>query len=203
MFVLSLAIASPCVYAQKLSKDQKTANKSIKKEVKKLKKQGWNVAPGNLPLDMQLKESYNYLLEKDANGYSKFISGEAMTTGETYDAALFQATELAKLDLAGKISTEVTELVDNKLANKQLSEKQASSLAESVAASKNLISQRIGRVLSPVVMYRDLPNGNQEVRTVIYYSHDLAQKAVKETLREQLEQKADELGKQLDNILGF
>ena len=203
MFVLSLAIASPCVYAQKLTKDQKKAAKTIKKEVKSLKKQGWTVAPGNLPMDLQLKDSYNNQLEKDANGYPKYIAGEAMTTGETYDAALFQANELAKLDLAGKISTEVTELIDTKLANKQLTEKQAASLAESVAASKNLVSQRIGRVMSPVVMYRELPNGNQEVRTVIYYSHDLAQKAVKETLREQLEQKADELGKQLDNILGF
>ena len=203
MFVLSLAIASPCVYAQKLTKDQKKAAKTIKKEVKSLKKQGWTVAPGNLPMDLQLKDSYNNQLEKDANGYPKYIAGEAMTTGETYDAALFQATELAKLDLAGKISTEVTELIDNKLANKQLNDKQAASLAESVAASKNLVSQRLGRVLSPVIMYRDLDNGNVEVRTVVYYSHDLAQKAVKETIREQLEQKADDLGKQLDNILGF
>lgn len=203
MFVLSLAITSPCVYAQKLTKDQKKAAKTIKKEVKSLKKQGWTVAPGNLPMDLQLKDSYNNQLEKDANGYPKYIAGEAMTTGETYDAALFQANELAKMDLAGKISTEITELIDTKLANKQLTEKQAASLAESVAASKNLVSQRIGRVLSPVVMYRDLNNGNVEVRTVVYYSHDLAQKAVKETIREQLEQKADELGKQLDNILGF
>lgn len=203
MFVLSLAIASPCVYAQKLTKDQKKAAKTIKKEVKSLKKQGWTVAPGNLPMDMQLKDSYNNQLEKDANGYPKYIVGEAMTAGENYDAALFQANELAKLDLAGKIATEVTELIDTKLANKQLTEKQAASLAESVAASKNLVSQRLGRVLSPVVMYRDLDNGNVEVRTVVYYSHDLAQKAVKETIREQLEQKADELGKQLDNILGF
>ena len=127
MFVLSLAIASPCVYAQKLTKDQKKAAKTIKKEVKSLKKQGWTVAPGNLPMDLQLKDSYNNQLEKDANGYPKYIAGEAMTTGETYDAALFQATELAKLDLAGKISTEVTELIDNKLANKQLNDKQAAS----------------------------------------------------------------------------
>ena len=203
MFVLSLAIASPCVYAQKLTKDQKKAAKTIKKEVKSLKKQGWTVAPGNLPLAMQLKESYNYRLEKDENGYPKFIAGEAMTTGETFDAALFQATELAKLDLAGKISTEVTELIDTKLANKQLNDKQAASLAESVAASKNLVSQRLNRVLIPVTMYRDLKNGNTEVRTVIYYSHDLAQKAVKETIREQLEQKADDMSKQLDKILGF
>lgn len=203
LFVLSLVIATPNVQAQKLTRDQKKATKVIKKEVKKLKKEGWLVAPGNLAMDMQLKESYTKALERDENGYDKFISGEAMTAGENYDAALFQASNLAKLDLAAKIQTEVTELIDTKLANKQLNQKQAASLAESVAASKNLVSQKLGRVIAPVKMYRNLPNGNVEVRTVVYYSHELAMDAMKQTIREDLEQKADDLAKQLDNILGF
>ena len=203
MFVLSVAIATPAVQAQKLTRDQKKATKVIKKEVKKFKKDGWQVAPGNLSMELQLKESYTKALERDANGYDKFVSGEAMSTGETYDAALFQASNLAKLDLAGKIETEVTELIDNKLANKQLTQKQAASLAESVAASKNLVSQKLGRVIAPVKMYRDLENGNVEVRTVVYYSHELAMEAAKATIREDLEKKADDLSKQLDNILGL
>ncbi len=203
VFVMALLIAAPSVYAQMTRKEQRKMEKAIKKEAKDLKKQGWIVAPGNLPLDMQLKDSYQKQMDKDENGYPKFVTGEAMTTGESYDAALFQATELAKLDLAGKISTEVTELIDTKLANHQLSEKQAASLVESVAASKTLVSQRLGRVLTPVVMHRDLKNGNIEVRTVIYYSHDLAQKAIKQAMREELEKKADDLSKQLDEVLGF
>ena len=199
LFVLSVAVAMPCAYAQ--SKDQKNAEKAIKKEVKALTKEGWKVAPGNLSMELQLKESYAKALDKDAYGYDNFVSGEAMTTGETYDAALFQATNLAKLDMAAKIQTEVTELIDNKLANKQLSEKQAVSLAQSVASSKSLVVQKIGRVITPVKMYRDLPNGNVEVRAVIYYSHKLAMDAVKQSLREDLEQKADELSKQLDDLL--
>ena len=203
MFVLSLAIATPAVQAQKLTRDQKKATKVIKKDVKKLKKDGWQVAPGNLSMELQLKESYTKALERDANGYDKFISGEAMSTGETYDAAMFQASNLAKLDLAGKIETEVTELIDTKLANNQLTQKQAASLAESVAASKNLVSQKLGRVITPVKMYRNLRNGNVEVRTVVYYSHELAMEAAKAIIREDLEKKADNLSKQLDNILGF
>ncbi len=203
MMFVSLFLMASCGSNQALTKDQKHATKMISKEVRQLKKEGWKVAPGNLSLEMQLKESYNKALEKDANGYDKFISGEAMTPGENYDAALFQASNLAKLDLAGKIETEITELIDNKLANKQLTQKQASSLAESVAASKNLVSQKLGRVIVPVKMYRDLENGNVEVRTVVYYSHDLAMEAAKATIREDLEKKADDLSKQLDNILGL
>ena len=202
VLALSIIMMASCA-SQNLTKDQKTAQKSIKKEVRQLKKDGWKVAPGNIALDMQLKESYNKALELDEKGYEKFVAGEAMSVGETYDAALFQATNLAKLDLAGKIQTEVTELIDNKLANKQLSQKQATSLAESVAASKNLVSQKLGRVIVPVKMYRDLENGNVEVRTVMYYSHDMAMDIMKQTMREDLEKKADDLSKQLDKILGF
>ena len=202
VLALSFVMMASCA-SQNLTKDQKTAQKSIKKEVRQLKKDGWKVAPGNIAMDLQLSEAYSKALEKDETGYEKFVSGEAMTVGETYDAALFQATNLAKLDLAAKIETEITELIDTKLGNKQLSQKQAASLAESVAASKNLVSQKLGRVIIPVKMYRDLENGNVEVRTIVYYSHDMAMDVLKQTMREDLEKKADDLSKQLDKILGF
>ena len=202
VFALSVVMMASCA-SQKMTKDQKAAEKSIKKEVRQLKKDGWKVAPGNIAMDLQLKEAYSKALERDEKGYEKYVTGEAMTVGETYDAALFQATNLAKLDLAAKIETEITELIDTKLGNKQLSQKQAASLAESVAASKNLVSQKLGRVIIPVKMYRDLENGNVEVRTIVYYSHDMAMDVLKQTMREDLEQKADNLSKQLDKILGF
>lgn len=202
MLALSFFMMASCA-SQNLTKDQKIAQKSIKKEVRQLKKDGWKVAPGNIAMDLQLKESYDKALERDAKGFEKYVAGEAMTVGETYDAALFQATNLAKLDLAAKIETEITELIDTKLGNKQLSQKQAASLAESVAASKNLVSQKLGRVIIPVKMYRDLDNGNVEVRTIVYYSHDMAMDVLKQTMREDLEKKADDLSKQLDKILGF
>ena len=202
VLALSFVMMASCA-SQKMTKDQKAAEKSIKKEVRQLKKDGWKVAPGNIAMDLQLKEAYSKALERDEKGYEKYVTGEAMTVGETYDAALFQATNLAKLDLAAKIETEITELIDTKLGNKQLSQKQAASLAESVAASKNLVSQKLGRVIIPVKMYRDLENGNVEVRTIVYYSHDMAMDVLKQTMREDLEQKADDLSKQLDKILGF
>ena len=202
VFALSVVMMVGCA-SQNLTKDQRMAEKSIKKEVRQLKRDGWKVAPGNIAMDLQLKEAYSKALERDEKGYEKFVTGEAMTVGETYDAALFQATNLAKLDLAAKIETEITELIDTKLGNKQLSQKQAASLAESVAASKNLVSQKLGRVIIPVKMYRDLDNGNVEVRTIVYYSHDMAMDVLKQTMREDLEKKADDLSKQLDKILGF
>ena len=203
MAALALILVSQNAYAQKPTKEQKNAEKVIKKEAKQMKKEGWKVAPGNLTIELQLKESYYKSLERDSNGYDKYIKGEAMSTGESYDAALFQASNLAKLDLAGKLQTEVAELINNNISNKQLAQKQAASLAESVASSKSLVSQKLGRVITPVIMYRDLKNGNVEVRTVVYYSHEMAMDTYKQTIREDLEKKSSDLAKQLDEILGF
>ena len=72
VLALSFVMMASCA-SQNLTKEQKMAQKSIKKEVRQLKKDGWKVAPGNIALDMQLKESYNKALELDEKGYEKFV----------------------------------------------------------------------------------------------------------------------------------
>lgn len=131
----------------KLSKKalNEKATKEARKEAKKLKKQGWQIAPGALPLEKQLDKSYLMQYEYDENGYQKFLMGEAISTGENYDGAKMQAMELAKQNLAAQVQTEMTALVENQVANSQLSAEDASSVTKSIMASKNLISQSIGR----------------------------------------------------------
>lgn len=202
MLVVAMAIAMPTSYAQLSKKEMRTVEKNAKKEAKQAKKDGWKVAPGNPSMEMQLTEAYKLQMQKDDNGYDKFIQGEAMTVGQVYDAALFQADNLSKMNLAGKMETRVMQIIDNKLANEQISERDANSLAKSVSSGKNLIAQRLGQVVTPVKMYRELPNGNIEVRVVVFYSQALAMKAAKEVMRAELEKEADDLAKELDNILG-
>ena len=48
-----------------------------------------------------------------------------MSIGGNYDAAKMQALELAKQNLAGQIQTEITALIENTVANKQLSAEEA------------------------------------------------------------------------------
>lgn len=202
MLVVAMAVAMPTSYAQLSKKELKTIEKNAKKEAKALKKEGWKVAPGNPSMEMQLAESFKYQMQKDENGYDKFIQGEAMTVGQVYDAALFQADNLSKLNLAGKVETSVIQIIDNKLANKEITKEEATSLATSISASKNLISQRLGQVITPVKLYRDRPNGNVEVRVVVFYSKLMADKVAKAAMRENLEEEANELSKRLDDILG-
>ena len=57
------------------------ATKAARDEAKKLKKEGWMVTPGALPLDKQLDRSYMMQYEFDENLYPKYIMGEAMSAG--------------------------------------------------------------------------------------------------------------------------
>ena len=142
----------------KLSKKElnSRATKSARKAAKTYVKEGWKVAPGALPLEKQLDRAYGMQYEYDDNAYPRYIMAEAMSIGENYDAAKMQALELAKQNLAGQVQTEITALVESSVANKQLSDEEAASLTETVSASKNLISQSIGRVIPVVECYRVL-----------------------------------------------
>lgn len=141
--------------------------------------------------------------EYDRDMYPKYIMGEAMSVGGNYDAAKMQALELAKQNLAGQIQTEVTALVENTVANKQLDEGDASSITQSISAAKNLICQRIGRTISIVEAYRELSNKNKEVLVRIAYNSDMAKKIAKEAVKKDLEKKGNELHNKLDELLGW
>ena len=179
------------------------ASKDAKKEAKKLTKEGWITAPGALPLEKQLDKSYMMQMEYGDDMYPKYLMGEAMSIGENYDAAKMQALELAKQNLAGQIQTEVTALVENSVANKQLGAEEAASLTQSIMGAKNLISQSIGRTIIVMECYRVKSNKNKEVLVRIAYNGVMAKAAAKRAAQDELKDKSEEIHKKLDNILGW
>ncbi len=190
---------------RKMAKNELKAkvDKIIKKEAKRLEKEGWVVSPGALPLEKQLERAYLMEYEYDADMYPKYIMAVAQSIGENYDGAKMAATSLAITNLAEQIQTEVTALIENTVANSQMAAETAATVTESVMASKNLISQSIGRVITVVECYRILPNKNREVLVRIAYNGDMAKKAAKEAIRTDLKQKGNKLHEQLDDVLGF
>lgn len=222
VYAMAVALAMPCagVAQEKTQKEMKKERKEVakmsrndlndkvskttKKEAKRLKKEGWVVSPGALPLEKQLERSYLMQYEYDENNMPKYLMAEAMSIGETYDAAKLQALELAKQNLAGQIQTEVTMLIENEVSNSQLAREEAASIVESVSASKNLISQSLGRVLPVVEVYR-IKNGtkNKEVLVRLAYNVDQAKMAAKKAVKEDLQKKGNKLHEQLDKVFGF
>ncbi len=219
VFALVLAMAVPCTTLaqtqKELNKERKEVvkqskkelnakvSRSTKKEAKRLQKEGWQVAPGALPLEKQLEKAYTMQYEFDESGYPLYIMAEAMSIGENYDGAKAQALELAKENLAGQIQTEVTALVESTVANKQLAAEESATIVETVKASKNLISQSLGRVFPVVEVYRTKANKNKEVLVRLAYNEKMAREAAKRAIKQELEAKGQDLHKQLDTVLGF
>lgn len=219
VFALVLAMAVPCTTLaqtqKELNKERKEVvkqskkelnakvSRSTKKEAKRLQKEGWQVAPGALPLEKQLEKAYTMQYEYDESGAPLYIMAEAMSIGENYDGAKAQALELAKENLAGQIHTEVTALVQSTVANKQLAAEDAATIAETVKASKNLISQSLGRVFPIVEVYRTKANKNKEVLVRLAYNEKMAREAAKRAIKQELEAKGQDLHEQLDTVLGF
>ena len=106
----------------KLAKKELTAkvDKVVKKEAKRLAKEGWVVSPGALPLEKQLERSYTMEYEYDEDQFPKYIMANAQSIAQNYDAAKTTAISLAITNLAGQIQTEVTALVENTVANEQM-----------------------------------------------------------------------------------
>ena len=203
-FVCAALLASFAVNAQNHSIDMnKKASNDAAKMAKQYKKDGWIVAPGQLPLERQLDRAFMLRTEIDANGYDVYVDGQAQSVGATYDAAKMQALELAKMQLANKLQTQITTIIDNTVANSQLAREQADSITKTVAASKSLISQNIGRVLTVVECYRELPRKNKEVLVQIFYNREKAMQTAAKTIREELAKEGKELHEQLNKALGF
>ena len=177
-------------------------SKDIKQEAKRLKKEGWVVSPGALPLEKQLERSYLMQYEYDENLFPKYIMASAQSIGENYDAAKTTAVSLAKTNLAEQIQTEVTVLIENIVTNQQLAAEDALSLTETIKTSKSLINQSIGHVVTVVECYRVLDNKNREVLIRIAYDGKMAKEAAKRVLRQELERKGEKLRKELDQALG-
>lgn len=189
----------------KLSKSElnEKASKAARKEAKKLKKEGWQTAPGALPLEKQLDKSYMMQYEYEEDAFPKYLMGEAMSVGGNYDAAKMQALELAKQNLAGQIQTEITALIENTVANEQMDQGDAASVTRSVMASKNLISQSIGRTITVMEVYRTMKNNNKEVLVRIAYNSKMAKAAAKKAVKEDLEKRGENLHGKLDELLGW
>ncbi|MBT30423.1 MAG: hypothetical protein CMO01_12255 [Thalassobius sp.] len=201
-FLLSFGMAS-ISFAQQpdLKKKDLKAMKEARKQGKKMKKDGWDVAPGALPLEKSLERSWAMLLDYNEEGKKKYLDADGNAVAESKSAADLQALELAKLNLAGQIETQVAALIEASVANQQLTREEAASVTKVVAGSKNMIKNVINEVDPVYKVYREVGRKNVEVQLKIFYDRDNAMNGAKKVIRNKLEEETNIIHEKLDNIL--
>ncbi len=207
VFGLLAAGMSGCATSDKASRKltnqiKKRAVKEARKEARKFKRDDWYVAPGALPMDKQVQKSWELQYMEDEKGYPLYIVATGNSVAETQSAAKLQATELAKLELAGLVQTNIAALVENSVANSQLNNEEAASVTKTIAASKNVIAQEIGRVITLFEIYKKVDK-NVESSVRLGYNTDIAMATAKKTVRKKLEEETEILHDKLDKLMNF
>jgi hypothetical protein len=201
MLSLSMGVSAQNALQRKLKENKaalkEKASKDAKKEAKRYQKEGWEVMPGGLPMEKQCDRLFMFLDDFDDDMNPLYIDGTGSSVAENMSAAQIQATELARMELASKIGSEVTGIVDNMVANKMLADDQAASITTTLTESKSIFSQKLGRVQTPLVLQRVLKNKNKEVLVRMVAKKSAIDEIAKEAIRAELEKDGKELSEEL------
>ena len=205
--IFSASIVAPAM-AQSTDREaekqlNKKSMKKARKEAKKYRKDGFYVAPGALPMDIQLENSWKKQMLMDDEGFPMYIVATGNSVAESQTAAKIQATETAKLELAGTITTNVAALIESNIANQQLNLKDAASVTKTVAAAKNIIAQELGRVLPLFEVYKKIGKDNIEADIRLAYNSATAYAVARKVIRKSLEEQTDIMQEKLDKLMDF
>jgi len=208
VIAIMLLASQPASAQKEIRKKDLKSIKQADKEAKKRQKEGWYVPPGSIPMAKIFEQAWAYELEQTENGNSKYIMATGSAVGGTKAAADQAALTAARNELAAALGAKVSELIQTKRANDQIDQATANTLDKTVSNSKTLIQAELNGVRTAYKVYKDVKDkannkSNIMVETKIFYSQDEAMRIAQKVIRKELEKESDELGEQLDDILGI
>lgn len=211
--VLALVIfsfASEMVSAQnkKIKNKDFNAIRKADQEAKRRRKEGWDVPPGSIPMEMVFQKAWQHEMEMDEDGNPKYIMATGSAVGGTKAAADQAAMTAARNELAGAVGAKVSELIETKRANDQIDQTTANTLDKTVSNSKTLIQAELTGVKTAYKIYKNIDDKSNKKKNVavevkLFYDLDEALRIAQKVIRKELEKESDELGKQLDDILNI
>jgi len=177
------------------------ASKEAAKEAKKLQKDGWNVAPGSVPLDRIVENAWMKQVMEDDNGNPRYIYADGNAVAESKTAAEMQAMEVGKLQIAGMMQSKINSLVSANIGNAQVSTQDAATVTEVVMSAKNQIAVELGYVDPTFKLFRNIGRDKVEVQVRLFYdTRQSMEKAIK-IIRKELQTKTKLNAEMLDKLL--
>ncbi len=174
-------------------------DRTVRKEARKLRKEGYFVMPGTLPLKQQLVRAYAMEKEYDGANNPKYFLASGSAVAQTKAAAMAHAVENAKVSMANQVKSQVLGLIKTDLANRQFTEKKAKSITKNISVYIDVVSVHFGRLLPVMVLYRK-SGRNIEANIRLAYDASKAIKEVKDAVIEELEKETDIARDQLESF---
>ena len=189
---------------KELTKELKDkAIREARKEAKQLGKEGWQTPPGALPLSKLVEQAWKKQLLTDENGDPRYITADGNGVAESKTAAEMQAVEMAKLQLAGLVQTNISSLISANVGNEQLSTEDAATVTEVVQSAKNIIATELGYVNPFFKLERSLKDKKVEIQVRLFYDSKQSLQIAKKVVREELEKKLQANEEQLERLMKF
>ena len=164
-------------------------SRDTKKEARKYEKDGYKTFPGAMPIAQQLNGSYSKQNEVDQDGYPRWIIASGSSVGETQAAAENAAVQIALVNLAKLIESNIRSVIETDLANNQINNEEATSITKVVSVSVDKVAKKLGMVTPIFKVYRSIDK-NTEVQVMIGYNYELVKKQLMDEMRAELQQEA-------------
>lgn len=216
--MIMAVVATNAQSAKELAKEQLELNKvnakllksikpnaQTKKDVKRLKKEGWMVQAGAKAMEIQFTEAQNMettLMKDEAgNTVSQYIMQPGTAVGGTYTAAYNQALMSAQQSISQLIETKIAAAMQSKVDNEQTSAITTVTVDKFHQRAKAVSQATLTRAQTVVTIYRVLPNHNYEVQLRLAYDKQEFAAQLKRKLQKELEAEGDELNAVVDEAL--
>jgi hypothetical protein len=187
--------------AEKMVKDK--AIKDARKEAKKWRKEGYSNLPGQLHLDKQFERSMVMQVMLDEEGNARYIGVTGTAVAGSENAAQQNALNNTRLNLAGQVQAEVSQLISANVGNTQFNSEEAETIDEFISNSKTLIQQELGAIQPVISMRRVLKNKNVEFRMSVMYDINNAKNVARKIIKRELKNKLKDNEEDLDKLLGI
>lgn len=179
--------------------------KAAKKEAKELKKDGWTIPAGDLPMEQQITRGHllaeEYMPDEDGNAVKRYIQHSAIQTGGTYNAAYAAARANVQVELATLIKSQIAAAMQAKLDNAQASGISATTVDKFNQRSRAIVDEALTNAISVLVIYRRLQNNNFEVQVRLAFDKRELQARLKRNLQRELEQEGDQLDSTVQDVI--
>ncbi len=208
ILIAGIILPAGSIYAQQTEKELKKeikdkAIREARKEAKRMKRDGWYVPPGSLPLDKIIENAWMRQYAEDDNGNPLYITADGNAVAESKTAGEMQAIEMGKLQLAGLIETNVSSLISGNIGNAQLSTEDAASVTEIVQSSKNIIATQLGYVNPFFKLHKDIGKDKIEVQVRLFYDVRQSLEIAKKVVRQEIKDKLKVNEQQLEKLMGL
>lgn len=183
-------------------KTMRELNRSIRRESRNLNSAGYRVEVGALPMEMQLRRSYEFELQHDELGRRKFVIGVGSAVGGIENAARMHAVSDAAANVATLIEAKVMGLIEQDYQNRLFSHDEYLTLSQMQGAFSMIMAQSLPTGV-PVAAFVKDHSRHYEYQVRVAYPMDVVHRNAAAAASKLLQNEARELREKMERVTGL